>query len=344
MAALGTRAPRRARRHDLRRPPSSARRRLPHLVRSAMCSRDAGAVAFSSAALIHAFVSQDHSIKYVQQYSDRTMETFYRVTAFWAAWTARCRSAARPRSTRRSPCSLLTATDRSYVIASPAAISSSSWCSASRPTCSRLTLPTPAGAESAAQNLYMVFHPPALYLGFVGWRSRSRSLAALVTGRLDHEWIVASRKWTLFAWMFLAIGNALGMLWAYEEFGWGGYWAWDPVENAAFMPFLTASAFVHSVMIQEAAHAAVWNSCWSPHVPLTISARSRARASQRASLRSRGSAGIFIFLGIAAVVSFGFCFFGAPFCAAHQLSRSSRASSRSSSTIGCSARRSRCWC
>ena len=67
-----------------------------------------------------------------------------------------------------------------------------------------------------------------------------------MTGRLDHEWIVASRKWTLFAWMFLGIGNTLGMLWAYESLGWGGYWGWDPVENAAFMPFLTASAYVHS--------------------------------------------------------------------------------------------------
>src|SRR5581483_10428153 len=74
---------------------------------------------------------------------------------------------------------------------------------------------------------------------------------ALVTGRLDHEWIVASRKWMLFAWMFLGVGNTLGMLWAYEQLSWGGYWGWDPVENAAFMPFLAASAYVHSVMIQE---------------------------------------------------------------------------------------------
>ncbi|HZO13972.1 MAG TPA: cytochrome c-type biogenesis CcmF C-terminal domain-containing protein, partial [Polyangiaceae bacterium] len=77
------------------------------------------------------------------------------------------------------------------------------------------------------------------------------AIAALVTGRLDNEWIVASRKWMLFSWLFLSIGNALGMLWAYEELGWGGYWAWDPVENAAFLPWLTASAYVHSVMIQE---------------------------------------------------------------------------------------------
>ena len=108
------------------------------------------------------------------------------------------------------------------------------------------------GLNPLLQNYWMVIHPPCLYTGFVGCSVPfAFAVAALVTGRLDHEWIVASRKWTLFAWMFLGIGNTLGMLWAYEELGWGGYWGWDPVENAAFMPFLTASAFVHSVMIQE---------------------------------------------------------------------------------------------
>jgi cytochrome c-type biogenesis protein CcmF len=108
------------------------------------------------------------------------------------------------------------------------------------------------GLNPLLQNYWMVIHPPCLYTGFVGCSVPfAFAVAALVTGRLDHEWIVASRKWTLFAWMFLAIGNTLGMLWAYEQLGWGGYWGWDPVENAAFMPFLTASAYVHSVMIQE---------------------------------------------------------------------------------------------
>ncbi len=108
------------------------------------------------------------------------------------------------------------------------------------------------GLNPLLQNYWMVIHPPCLYTGFVGCTVPfAFAVAALVTGRLDHEWIVASRKWTLFAWMFLGIGNTLGMVWAYEELGWGGYWGWDPVENAAFMPFLTASAFVHSVMIQE---------------------------------------------------------------------------------------------
>ena len=81
-----------------------------------------------------------------------------------------------------------------------------------------------------------------------------------MTGRLDNEWIVAVRKWMLFAWLFLTIGNALGMIWAYEELGWGGYWAWDPVENAACLPWFTASAYVHSTMIQERRNMLkVWN-------------------------------------------------------------------------------------
>src|SRR6202020_3130969 len=88
----------------------------------------------------------------------------------------------------------------------------------------------------------------------------SFAIAALVTGRLDQEWIIASRRFTLFSWMFLGIGNTLGMIWAYEELGWGGYWAWDPVENAALLPWFTATAFLHSVMVQERrSMLRVWN-------------------------------------------------------------------------------------
>ena len=117
------------------------------------------------------------------------------------------------------------------------------------------------GLNPLLQNFYMIIHPPSLYTGFVGCTIPfAFSIAALATGRLNHEWIVASRKWMLFALLFLAIGNTLGMLWAYEELGWGGYWAWDPVENAAFMPLLSIAAFCHSVMIQERrGMLKVWN-------------------------------------------------------------------------------------
>ncbi|MBM3144898.1 MAG: heme lyase CcmF/NrfE family subunit [Chloroflexi bacterium] len=98
----------------------------------------------------------------------------------------------------------------------------------------------------------MVIHPPMLYLGFVAFViPYSFAIAALVTGRTDDRWIRLTRRWTLWAWMFLSLGLVLGSRWAYDVLGWGGYWGWDPVEIAAFMPWLTGTAFLHSVMIQE---------------------------------------------------------------------------------------------
>ncbi|MBF0439927.1 MAG: heme lyase CcmF/NrfE family subunit [Magnetococcales bacterium] len=98
----------------------------------------------------------------------------------------------------------------------------------------------------------MVFHPPFLYLGYVGFAiPYAFAMAALITSQSDNEWILATRRWTLFSWAMLTIGIVFGAYWAYYELGWGGYWAWDPVENASFMPWLTGLAFLHSVMVQE---------------------------------------------------------------------------------------------
>ncbi|MGZ4319710.1 MAG: heme lyase CcmF/NrfE family subunit [Gaiellaceae bacterium] len=118
-----------------------------------------------------------------------------------------------------------------------------------------------AGLNPSLQNPYMLAHPPMLYLGYVGltipW---AFGMGALLSGRTDERWIVATRRWTLAAWMFLGIGQLLGSHWAYVEVGWGGYYAWDPVENAALMPWLAATAFLHSVMIQEKrGMLRVWN-------------------------------------------------------------------------------------
>jgi len=118
-----------------------------------------------------------------------------------------------------------------------------------------------AGLTPSLQNPYMVAHPPLLYLGYVGLTIPfAFGAGALLSGRTDERWIVATRRWTLAAWAFLGVGQLLGSHWAYVEVGWGGYYAWDPVENAALMPWLAATAFLHSVMIQERkGMLRVWN-------------------------------------------------------------------------------------
>ena len=107
----------------------------------------------------------------------------------------------------------------------------------------------------------MAFHPPMLYLGFVGFTVPfAFAVAALITGRVGEGWLVETRRWTLFAWGFLSVGIVLGAWWSYAVLGWGGYWAWDPVENASFLPWLTATAYLHSVMVQDRrGMLRVWN-------------------------------------------------------------------------------------
>ncbi|MFH1764759.1 MAG: heme lyase CcmF/NrfE family subunit [Gemmatimonadota bacterium] len=118
-----------------------------------------------------------------------------------------------------------------------------------------------AGPNPQLQSYWMTIHPPVLYLGFTAFSIPfAFAMAALMTGRTDSRWIVLTRRWTLVSWSFLAIGIIFGMRWAYEELGWGGYWFWDPVENASLLPWLTATAFLHSIMIQEnRGMLKVWN-------------------------------------------------------------------------------------
>ncbi len=117
------------------------------------------------------------------------------------------------------------------------------------------------GLNPLLQNFYMAIHPPTMYLGFVGLTIPfAFGMAALFTGYLDDSWLRAVRRWTMFSWFFLSLGLTLGMIWAYEELGWGGYWGWDPVENAGMLPWFTATAFLHSVMVQERrGMLRVWN-------------------------------------------------------------------------------------
>ncbi len=108
------------------------------------------------------------------------------------------------------------------------------------------------GLNPLLQNPYMVIHPPALYLGFISLNIPfAIAMGALLSRELNTTWIGATRRWGIIGWCFLTFGISLGGMWAYEELGWGGYWAWDPVENASFMPWLVATAFLHSIMVTE---------------------------------------------------------------------------------------------
>ncbi len=108
------------------------------------------------------------------------------------------------------------------------------------------------GLNPQLQNYWMTIHPPTLYLGFTAFTVPfAFAVSALLSGRLDARWIQLTRRWILTSWLFLSVGIVFGMRWAYEELGWGGYWFWDPVENASLLPWLTATAFLHSIQIQE---------------------------------------------------------------------------------------------
>jgi cytochrome c-type biogenesis protein CcmF len=117
------------------------------------------------------------------------------------------------------------------------------------------------GLNPQLQNYWMTIHPPTLYLGFTAFTIPfAFAVAALLNGRLDARWIQLTRRWILTSWLFLSVGIVFGMRWAYEELGWGGYWFWDPVENASLLPWLTATAFLHSIQIQEnRGMLKVWN-------------------------------------------------------------------------------------
>jgi cytochrome c-type biogenesis protein CcmF len=220
--------------------------------------------------LAYAFVTHDFRIRYVARYSDRSMTTTYLFTSLWGGqdgsllwwlfllslYIAACVRWLEGKYRLLQP----------YVIATLMVIVGffavlMLYSANPFETSIAGARVDGDGLNPLLRNYYMIIHPPSLYTGFVGCSVPfAFAISALITGRLDSEWIVAVRKWMLFAWMFLSIGNALGMKWAYEELGWGGYWAWDPVENAACLPWFTATAYVHSTMIQERRNTLkVWN-------------------------------------------------------------------------------------
>jgi cytochrome c-type biogenesis protein CcmF len=224
----------------------------------------------ASAVILNAFITGDFSIKYVVHYSDSVQPLFYKITSYWGGldgsimfWVfllsvfgSLAVYVNRERHRELIPYVVATISTvqmfflylmvvhknpfQQYLGAAPA---------------------DGEGLNPLLQNFYMAIHPPSLYTGFVGMTIPfAFGIAALATGHLDDSWLRAVRRWTMFSWLFLSFGLTLGMIWAYEELGWGGVWAWDPVENAGLLPWFTATAFLHSVMVQERrSMLRVWN-------------------------------------------------------------------------------------
>src|SRR5690606_37691982 len=233
----------------------------PHLLRSARFGTLATVALVATAVflLAYAFQTHDFRIRYVARYSDRSMSPAYLWTSLWGGqdgsllWWSFLLSGymaafvwwVRDKYRELQPVMLATLmTVLSFFIVLQLF--------AANPFATTYGTP-PADGEGLnplLQNYWMAVHPPALYLGMTGWTVPfAFVVAALVTGRLHDEWIHAARRWVLVAFAFLSLGNILGAFWSYEELGWGGYWAWDPVENASFLPWLTGTAYLHSVMI-----------------------------------------------------------------------------------------------
>jgi len=219
-----------------------------------------GLLAVASAGLLHALLTHDFTLEYVAAYTSRNLPLWYTWSAFyagqkgsllfWSIVVATFGSAAM--ISNRGKYRDLTP----YVAGTVLVVVTffvSVMVFAANPF-QRLGF-TPAdgnGLNPQLQNPGMTIHPPMLYLGYTSITIPfAFAVGALISGKLDTGWLHAIRKWTILSWLFLSAGIVLGMWWAYVELGWGGYWAWDPVENASFLPWLTMTAFLHSVMIQE---------------------------------------------------------------------------------------------
>ena len=234
------------------------RRRLAHSAQNALLAAF-GSTLVASAVLLSALYRNDFSFTYVASTTSEALPTAYTISAFWGGqegslllWLLVLTgfAAAAVRLNRRWARDLIVwvvpvfgavATFFAFLLVAVAS-----------PFATQAAPADGLGMTPSLQNPYMLAHPPLLYLGYVGLTVPfAFAIGALFSGRTDERWLIATRRWTLVAWTALGVGQLLGAHWAYEEVGWGGYYAWDPVENAALMPWLAATAFLHSVMIQE---------------------------------------------------------------------------------------------
>ncbi len=217
-------------------------------------------VTVAALSLVYALVTTDFSLRYVAFNTTRATPIYYRVTGLWGSlegslllweWILIIFSALvawryRDRQRELLPWVM-------FVFSTVSTFFLAVMAFASNPFETLLPVPPDGrGLNPLLEDANMLTHPPLLYTGFVGLTvPYAFAMAALITGKVDETWVVVTRKWTLVAWFFLSAGNLVGAWWSYHVLGWGGYWAWDPVENAAFMPWLPATAFLHSIQIQE---------------------------------------------------------------------------------------------
>ena len=274
-------------------------------------------VTLAATALIYGLVTTDFSIKYVAFNTTRATPVYYRITGLWGAlegslllweWVLIIFSGVvawlyRDRHNDTLPWVIMI-----FCIVSAFFLGVVGFLSNPFETISPIP-PDGRGLNPLLEDANMMTHPPLLYTGFVGLTvPYAFAMAALIVGKLDEAWIVSTRRWTITAWFFLTAGNLVGAWWSYHVLGWGGYWAWDPVENAAFMPWLPATAFLHSIQVQERRRMLkVWNlSLIIVAFSLTIFGTFLTRSGILSSIHafSSGPVGGF-FLGFLAVILLG---------------------------------------
>jgi cytochrome c-type biogenesis protein CcmF len=217
-------------------------------------------VVMAFACLVYCFVHNDFSVLYVARNSNSQLPLFYQVAALWGAhegslllWILILSiwSVAVAAFSRQLPLSFSSRVLGVMGLISAGFMLFTLW------TSNPFTRLVPAAADGAdlnpvLQDFALAIHPPMLYTGYVGFSvAFAFAIAAMLEGRLDQTWAKWTRPWTIFAWLFQTIGIALGSWWAYYELGWGGWWFWDPVENASFMPWLVGTALIHSLSVTE---------------------------------------------------------------------------------------------
>jgi cytochrome c-type biogenesis protein CcmF len=234
----------------------------PELIQSARRTSYAlfGILSVAAIALVTALLRHDFNVQYVWAYTSRNLPTPYLISAFYGGQAGSLLFWAFVLTVFAAAAQWLTPRRYDHLMPYVAAVTSivtlffvAVVLFAANPfERMAVTPPDGNGLNPQLQNPGMVMHPPMLYLGYISITVPfAFAVAALITKRLDTGWLHAIRRWTIVSWIFLTTGIVLGMWWAYVELGWGGYWAWDPVENASFLPWLTMTAFLHSVMIQE---------------------------------------------------------------------------------------------